>query len=76
MNQPTAAQTAESLLREATELGATIANLQEQLDAAQDRRKQVRAAIEGINIGQALAAEVAAADAAKREAKAEEDAAA
>jgi len=76
MNQPSAAQSAESLLREDNELGVAVANLKEQLEAAQDRRKQVRAAIEGIKIGQALAAEIAAADAAKRDAKVEEDAAA
>ena len=68
MNQPSAAQTADSLMREDNELGVAIANLHEQLEAARERRKLVRAAIEGIKLGQALSGEIAAAEAAKREA--------
>ena len=59
MTQPSAAQSIDSLLRESTTLDIALANLHDQLEATRDRRKQVRAAIEGVKLGQALAAESA-----------------
>ncbi|PXA91172.1 hypothetical protein DMC25_06360 [Caulobacter sp. D4A] len=69
MNQPTAAQSAESLLREDAELAVVVANLADQLEVARERRKVVRAALEGVRLGQALAGEIAQAAQAQKAAE-------
>lgn len=57
--QATAAQTVQALIREEAEACSVILELRERLDAAQERRKALRSAIEGARLGQALAGEVA-----------------
>lgn len=60
MTQATTVQTIQSLVQEDTQLAVTVANLREQLEDTQARRKVVRAALEGIRLGQALEKEIAA----------------
>lgn len=60
MNQPTPAERAKAYLQEETQLLIAKAQVAEQTAAIDARLAQVRAALDGIRLGQALAAQAAA----------------
>lgn len=65
MNSTTAADQVQALLRQQTELLASKARLLAQLDTTDKQLAAIDAAVQGVQLGQALAAEVAAEEAAK-----------